>query len=136
LIVVDASVLIDFLLGRKATVDQVLADLRAHNDELLHAPDLIEPEALQALRGLERGGLLSEQRAIQALSRLASARLVRHPHAPLRDRVWELRHNLSAYDATYLALAEALREPVLLTGDKGLAEAAAATLGPDRVHRI
>jgi len=53
-------------------------------------------------------------------------RLVRHPHAPLRERAWELRHNLTGYDAMYLAVAEALDDPLLMTADHGLAEVAAA----------
>ena len=60
---------------------------------------------------------------------LADMRLVRYPHAPLRERVWDLRHALTAYDATYLALAEALGNAVLVTGDRGLAARARESLG-------
>ena len=55
------------------------------------------------------------------MSDLANAPLVRHPHAPLREAVWGLRNELSAYDASYLALAVALDASVLLTADHGLA---------------
>ena len=48
-------------------------------------------------------------------------RLRRYPHAPLRARVWDLRHDLTAYDASYLALAEALDDPLLVTADAALA---------------
>ena len=102
--------------------------------ELLHAPELIEPETLNALRGLARGGAITDRRAEEAVGDLASVRLARYPHAPLRDRVWALRHNLSAYDATYLALAEAVDDPLLLTGDAGLAAQARDSLGADRVR--
>lgn len=82
------------------------------------------------------GGRVTDQRATEAASDLANTRLVRYPHAPLRERVWDLRHNLTAYDATYLALAEALDHSVLLTGDRGLASRARTSLGDDRVHRV
>ena len=62
--------------------------------------------------------------------------LIRFPHAPLRERVWALRHELTAYDATYLALAEALEDPVLLTADAGLADRARASLGDGAVGYI
>jgi predicted nucleic acid-binding protein len=60
---------------------------------------------------------------------------VRYPHGPFRDRVWELRGQLTAYDATYLALAEALPDALLLVGDAGLAMRADSSLGPGRVVR-
>jgi predicted nucleic acid-binding protein len=136
LIVIDASVLTDFLLGRSAAlraVEQALAD-REH--ESLHAPDLIEPETLNALRRLARTGAVTDQRANEAAGDLANARIIRYPHAPLRARVWALRHTLTAYDASYLALAEALDEPMLLTADRGLANAARASLGDRAVQQL
>jgi predicted nucleic acid-binding protein len=133
--VVDASVLCDFLLGRDAAVDALTDDARrAHQP--LHCPELVEPEVLNALRRLVRAGTLDLRRADEAVADLADVRVVRYPHAPLRLRVWELRESLTAYDATYLALAEALDGSVLLTGDRGLASRARATLGADRVQRI
>lgn len=104
---------------------------RAH--EPLHAPELIEPETLNALRRLARSGQVSDERARQAVADLGDLRLVRYPHAPLRERVWSLRQALTAYDATYLALTEALDDPVLITADAGLAKVAAGVLGPGRV---
>jgi predicted nucleic acid-binding protein len=134
LIVVDASVLADFLLGRPQALTAIEEAMAGREHELLHAPELIEPETLNALRGLARGGAITDRRAEEAVGDLASVRLVRYPHAPLRDRVWALRHNLSAYDATYLALAEAVDDPILLTGDAGLAGLARESLGEDRVR--
>jgi predicted nucleic acid-binding protein len=136
LIVIDASVLTDFLLGRSqalAAVEHVMAE-REH--EPLHAPELIEPETLNALRRLALSGAVTVRRAGEAAADLANTRLMRYPHAPLRERVWALRDSLTAYDACYLALAEGLDEPVLLTADKGLATVARALLGDDAVRHV
>jgi predicted nucleic acid-binding protein len=134
--VLDASVLTDFLLGRPQTLDALEAEMVGHEHEPLHGPELIEPETLNALRRLVLAGSISHERATEAASDLAGTRLIRYPHAPLRSRVWDLRHNLTAYDATYLALSEALDDAVLLTGDGGLAAHARHSLGHDRVRRI
>jgi predicted nucleic acid-binding protein len=136
LIVVDASVLADFLLGRPQALDAVGRALDGREHQPLHAPDLIEPETLNALRGLARSGAVTDRRATEAASDLGATRLIRYPHAPLRERVWQLRHNLTAYDATYLALAEAFDDPVLLTADGALAEHARGCLGDDRVRLV
>jgi predicted nucleic acid-binding protein len=135
-IVVDASVLTDFLLGRTPALRAIGQQVAGHEHEPLHAPELIEPETLNALRRLVASGRVTGQRAGEAIADLARTRLTRYPHAPLRDRIWALRSNLTAYDATYLALAEALDEPVLLTGDSGLAARARVSLGPDRVRHV
>jgi predicted nucleic acid-binding protein len=136
LIVVDASVLTDFLLGRLEALDALQREVAGREQEPVHAPELIEPETLNALRRLASHGAVTDQRASEAVADLANARLIRYPHAPLRGRVWELRHDLTAYDATYLALAEALDEPVLLTGDRGLAARARLSLGDDQVRHV
>jgi predicted nucleic acid-binding protein len=136
LIVVDASVVVEFLLGRAATVEALTAELTGTRDEALHAPDLIEPEALNALRGLERGAVINRVQADRAVSELDDLRLIHYPHAALRDRVWALRDNLSAYDALYLALAETLPGSVLFTSDAGLAASATHSLGDRRVRHI
>jgi predicted nucleic acid-binding protein len=132
-IVVDASALIDFLLGRRQAIEAVTAALGEH--DALHAPELVEPETLNALRRLAQNGVISELRAAEAVEDLGDARLIRYPHAPLRARVWDLRDQLSAYDATYLALAEGLGAE-LVTGDAGLAERARGTLGDRGVRLI
>lgn len=134
--VVDASVVVEFLLGRRSIVEALTAELSGALDEALHAPELIEPEALNAFRRLERSGVIGRVQADRAVSELDQLRLIHYPHAPLRDRVWALRDNLSAYDALYLALAETLTESVLLTSDGGLAANATRSLGDRRVRHL
>jgi predicted nucleic acid-binding protein len=136
LIVTDAGVLTDFLLGRPAALEALQAELGGHEHEALHAPELIEPETLNALLGLIRGGKISADRGSEAVTDLASTRLIRYPHAPLRPRVWELRDDLTAYDASYLALAEALDESVLIAGDRALTAYARRSLGLERVRSV
>jgi predicted nucleic acid-binding protein len=136
LIVIDASVLTDFLLGRREAVDLVEAEIAAHDQAPLHAPQLIEPETLNALRRLAIRSSVTQQRATEAAADLGRVRVVRYPHEPLRERVWALRHDLTSYDATYLALAEALHEPLLLTGDAGLAARARRSLGDGAVREV
>lgn len=136
MIVIDASALTDFLLGRPAAVDALEAELQGHEQEPLHAPELIEPEVLNALRRLALTSKITEERAAAAVVDLAVLRMIRYPHAPLRGRVWELRHGLTSYDATYLALAEAITEAVLATSDRGLARRARMEVGDDRVRYV
>jgi predicted nucleic acid-binding protein len=136
LIVVDASVLTDFLLGRSQALVAVEREMAGREHEPLDAPELIEPETLNALRRLTVNGEVTVRRADEAVADLANTRLTRYPHAPLRERVWALRDNLTAYDACYLALAEALDEPVLLTADRVLASVARRSLGDDAVRHV
>ncbi|HWE12866.1 MAG TPA: type II toxin-antitoxin system VapC family toxin [Solirubrobacteraceae bacterium] len=136
MIVVDASVLTDFLLGRPQALDALAGELAGREQEPIHAPELIELETLDALRLLAGRGVVTEHRASEAVADLAAIRLMRYPHAPLRARVWELRYDLAPWDAAYLALAEALDEPVLLTGDRGLAICARSSLGDDQVRHV
>jgi predicted nucleic acid-binding protein len=119
-IVVDASVIAPAL----SVDDHVLGDhLRARLErEQLVAPALIDLEVASAWRGQARAGRLPAGRAAVALADLAGMPLTRAPHSPLMPRIWDLRDNLSVYDAAYVALAEAL-ETVLLTGDERLARA-------------
>jgi predicted nucleic acid-binding protein len=134
LIVADASALTDFLLGRPEAHAALARELSGREQEPLHVPELVEPETLNALRRMAIAGHIADQRAGEAVADLANARLVRYPHAPLRARVWALRHDVTAYDATYVALAEALPESVLLTADRGLAAVARRSLGDERVR--
>ena len=91
-------------------------------DDELHAPHLIDLEVTQVLRRYQATGEMLPQRANQALVAFAQMPLERHPHWPLLERIWELRRNLTAYDASYVALAEALGAP-FLTCDRALASA-------------
>jgi predicted nucleic acid-binding protein len=136
LIVIDASVLTDFLLGRPPALQAVERELVGRENEPLHAPELIELETLNALRRLAGSAEITDERAADAVSDLADTRLHRYPHAPFRACVWELRHELTAYDASYLALAEALSAPILLTADGGLAVRACRSLGEERVRHV
>jgi predicted nucleic acid-binding protein len=132
-IVVDASTLADYLVGRAAALTAVVAALGADIEQPLHAPELVWPETLNALRRMALRGDIGDDRARQAALDLSEVRLVCYPHAPLRESVWGLRHVLTAYDATYLALALGLDDALLLTGDGALATRAGAVLGADRV---
>lgn len=97
---------------------------RLAQDGDLHTPHLIDIEILHALRRMTMTGELSEERAADARTDFAELALTRYPHQPLSDRIWTLRHNLTAYDATFVALAETLDAP-LVTCDAGLATAPA-----------
>ena len=135
MIVVDATALTDYLLGRPEVSDAVDAEMASSGDRLMHAPELVEAETMNALRGLMLGGKVSERRALEAVDDLAFAPLISYPHAPLRDRMWQLRHQLTAYDAAYLALAEGL-DATLMTADGGLAARARKSIGAARVRLL
>ena len=119
MIVVDTSAVLAVLAGR--TPDGALVQ-RLTDDGDLHAPHLIDIEILQALRGLVRGGKLSLDRADDVRTDVADLTITRYGHEPLADRVWALRDNLTAYDAVFVALSEALEVP-LITCDARLAAA-------------
>jgi predicted nucleic acid-binding protein len=121
-IVVDASVLATALGDDGADGDRARDRLAA---ERLVAPELIDVEVASVWRGAVRGGQMSNGRAHQALADLAALPLARAAHAPLMSRVWELRDNVSVYDAAYVALAEAL-DVAVLTADGRLTRAAGA----------
>lgn len=116
-IVADASALVEYLLGseRSTRAAEVIEDREVD----LHTAGLCDVEVVSALRGLIRGREIDVARAHEALEDYAELPLSRHGHVPLLVRVLELRDNLSAYDATYVALAEALSAE-LLTCDAGL----------------
>lgn len=114
--VVDASVVIELLVGN--------LDLPRLGDETLAAPHLLDSEVTHALRGLVLRGHLTEEQGTAAMAGFARLVVTRYPAAGLRTRMWELRHNLTAYDATYVALAELTGATALLTTDVRLAAAA------------
>jgi predicted nucleic acid-binding protein len=118
LIVLDASAVIELLLRtvRGARVTERIAP----DTETLHAPHLIDLEVAQVLRRFERLGDLTADTARRALTNFGDLRIQRYRHDLLLPRIWELRSNATAYDAAYLALAEAL-PAVLLTADARLA---------------
>jgi len=119
LIVLDASALLELLLVTDKAGE--VAERIAAPEETLHAPHLIDLEVAQVLRRYVARRQLDEVRASQALEDLQDLDLNRYPHDVLLGRIWELRHNASAYDAAYLALAETLGAP-LLTSDARLRE--------------
>jgi predicted nucleic acid-binding protein len=120
-IVVDASALVEVLLRMPASsaVQQWLFDPR----RTLHAPHLIDIEVAQVVRRYAAGAEIDGKQGRAALADLADFPLCRYPHDFLLPRVWDLRKHFTAYDAVYVALAEALDAP-LLTRDRRLARAA------------
>jgi predicted nucleic acid-binding protein len=116
-VVVDASLVIRLLTNRRA--DELL-HRRLAGARTLHSPQLIDAEVASGVRGLLLGQKVQGSRAAEMLDDFASLPIRRHPMLPYQRRVIELRHNLTAYDAFYIALAESLGVP-LLTGDAKLA---------------
>ncbi len=116
MIVLDASAAVDLLLGRRAS-GSVRARIASARRGLL-APHLIDLEVAQVLRRYEALGALDAARAALALADFAALGLRRHAHDVLVPRIWELRHNATAYDAAYLALAEATGAPLVTTDAK------------------
>lgn len=113
--IVDAGVIVELLAG---DLDPDLL-----GDEELAAPHLIDSEVTHVLRGLVRRGELSEEQGGLALAGFIELTITRFPADWLRPRIWALRHNLSSYDATYVALAEMTEATALLTTDARLAQA-------------
>lgn len=111
MIVVDASALLEFLLQTPLGT-RVEARLFRDGDEL-HAPHLVDVEVTQALRRLVRSREMSPDRAAEAIADLVQVDLHRHAHLDLLTRAWKLRDNITAYDAIYVALAEALGATVV-----------------------
>lgn len=120
MIVLDASAVIELLLNTElgAVVSARITPL----DESLHAPHVLSIEVTQVMRRYVRAGAVRHDVARAGLDDLADLDIARYDHEPLLDRVWELRENLTAYDAAYVALAEVLGAP-LLTLDSRLAAA-------------
>jgi predicted nucleic acid-binding protein len=120
-IVIDASALLEALLRTPAA--KTIEDRLFAPGQTLHAPHLLDVEVAQVIRRYAASGEISGERGRMALADLADLPLRRYPHDFLLPRIWDLRNNLTAYDAAYVALAEALDVP-LLTRDRRLAAAA------------
>lgn len=116
MIVLDASAALELLLRGPAA--QALEDRLFAAGEAIHAPHLIDLEIAQVLRRHQQGGLMSARDADAALDVWRAMPVRRHGHDLLLARIWSLRDNLGAYDAAYVALAEALDAPLLTTDAK------------------
>ena len=121
MIVVDASIVVEVLL--RSDTGAVLEERLFEGDDPLHAPHMLDVEVAHALRRCALNGDIDERHGRDSLGDLAAMSIERHGHQPLLERIWQLRHNLTAYDAAYLALAESLDAP-LLTRDSALASVA------------
>lgn len=120
MIVVDASAILELILNRApaATLRRRLLG----SVETLHAPHLLDAEVLQVLRRYLLAGEIDDVRAQEALADFLNLSIHRYPHQGLIARAWQLRSNFTAYDAMYVALAEAL-DATLITSDERLAQA-------------
>ena len=121
MIVVDASAALDLLL-RTSRGREISSRLR-QAEHTLHAPHLIDIEVLQVIRRYTMRKVITASRAEEAIRDFLDLPMERYPHEMLLPRIWELRHNATAYDASYLALSELLGAP-LITCDAGLAASA------------
>jgi predicted nucleic acid-binding protein len=120
LIVVDASAMLEVLLG--TATGALVEDRLLTGGESLHAPHLLDVEVAQVLRRYTAAGELTPERGREALMDLVDFPVHRYPHDVLLPRIWELRQNVTAYDAAYVALAETLAAP-LVTCDARLGAA-------------
>ena len=119
MIVVDASVVVPAIAGTdewgRTAVRRIMQDQAA-------APHLLDMEVAHAVRSMTRRGDITAAEGLRGLRNLAALQIMRVGHSLLLERCWELRHNLSAYDASYVALAEFVNA-TLLTSDARLAKA-------------
>jgi predicted nucleic acid-binding protein len=120
MIVLDASAAVDWLLQTSA--GQSIENRIYSPNETLHAPHLLDLEVTQVLRRLVLQGVVPVHRADEAVRDLLDLRINRYAHFVLLPRIWQLRHNFSAYDAAYIVLAEKLGA-ALVTRDARLASA-------------
>jgi predicted nucleic acid-binding protein len=117
MIVLDASVVVE-LLTNGALADSLRRDLAERGGSFI-VPHLLDVEVVSAVRSLVAGQRIDSHRSEQLLTALATLPAERYAHTPLLGRMWELRHNFTAYDAAYIALAEATNS-VLYTSDEKL----------------
>ena len=118
MIVADASVVLEVLLRTRRGLRMEARILSSR--ETLHAPHLIDLEVCQVLRRYLHNKDLTADRAAAVIEDFQSIRIFRYPHRIFLDRIWQLRSNMTAYDAAYVAVAETIGAP-LLTTDKRLA---------------
>ena len=121
MIVVDASIVVEVLL--RSDAGAALEERLLEGGDPLHAPHMLDVEVANVLRRCVLRGDIDERHGRDSYRDLAALSIKRHGHQPLLERIWQLRHNLTAYDAAYLALAESLGAP-LLTRDSALASVA------------
>lgn len=121
MIVLDASAAIELVLA--TATGEAVARRIGDPDETLHAPHLLDLEVAQVLRRFVADRTLDPARARSALTDLGDLTLTRYPHDVLLPRIWQVRANLTAYDAAYVVLAETIGA-VLVTCDARLARAA------------
>ncbi len=119
MLVVDASVVVSALLVDRPEGEAARQALRS---EAAHAPHLLDVEVTSAVRRWVLAGRLGVEEARSSIRDLADLAVSRHGHEPLLDRVLELRDAVSAYDGTYVALAELLGA-TMVTGDRRLSRA-------------
>jgi predicted nucleic acid-binding protein len=117
-IVVDSSVILEVLLRTKSS--QTIEKKIFSRGQTLHAPHLIDIEIAQVIRRYTSAGEITPERGSQAIEDLMDFRISRYSHDILLPRIWDLRKNMTAYDAAYVALAEIMDSP-LLTRDAKLA---------------
>ena len=117
MIVLDASVVVE-LLTNSILADSIRNEL-AKRDESFIVPHLMDVEVMSAIRRLALGRRIDSHRSGQFLEELAALPAERYSHTPLIGHIWELRHSFTAYDATYIALAEAT-DSILYTCDEKL----------------
>jgi predicted nucleic acid-binding protein len=115
-VVADASAIVDALIRRGPRGEWAAAALTEASG--LAAPHLIDAEFLAGLRNLAARQLIPERGAQRALREFADLRVTRFPTTRLLRRMWQLRHILTSYDATYVALAEALDLPLVTTDER------------------
>lgn len=120
MIVLDASAVVELLLD--TVTGRRVATLIEDAAMGLHAPHLLDVEVVSALRRLVRDGSIDDEEAREAIGDLMALDLQRHSHEALLELAWDLRGNVTTYDAVYVALAEAL-DATFLTCDSKLARA-------------
>src|SRR5690348_10892755 len=133
MMVLDASAALELLL--QTPTGQSIASIIQRDNGSLHAPSLLDLEVLQVLGRYERTRTVKPELVAAALQRLREMPVEKHAHEPLLSRIWQLRRNLTAYDACYVSLAEALEAP-LLTCDAGLRLAASKMKSRARITLV